>query len=54
MVGGTVVVVGGPRIADVAARVGASPALVVYYFNQKDGARHVAGTFLKIPPAGLW
>jgi hypothetical protein len=27
-------------------------ALVVYYFNQKDGTRQIAGTFLEIPPRG--
>ena len=26
-------------------------ALAVYYFNQKDGTRQIAGTFLEIPPA---
>ena len=36
------------RITDVAERAGASPALVIYYFNVNDGIRHIAGTILDI------
>jgi sialidase-1 len=30
--------------------IGDDRALVVYYINQSDGPRHIAGTMLKIAP----